>query len=34
MIVKELIRELEKYDENLEVFDSSGYEVEGVKETT
>lgn len=34
MKVKELIEELEKFDGELEVYDSSGFEVEGVKEDT
>lgn len=32
MLVEDLIKELEKHDPKLEVYDCSGYEVEGVEE--
>ena len=34
MTVRELKEELNKYDDNMEVYDYSGYEVEGVTERT
>ena len=34
MKVCELIKELSKYDDDMEVYDCSGYEVEGVENRT